>query len=132
LVNKAWVGRLAEAEDAYRAAFGLVPDDPVAHGNLGQFLMDQARYREAEAECSKAIQLQPEHGSFDVQPALREEQVAQAKALGLRRAEPKGPVALLDDRFQPSLVFLKLSRVQLMELAVDHLAQAEDQDQGKS
>src|SRR5262249_42810528 len=63
----AWVGRLAEAEDAYRAALGLVPDDPVAHSSLGQFLLDQARYQEAEAEFSKAIQLQPEHGSFWVQ-----------------------------------------------------------------
>jgi Flp pilus assembly protein TadD len=44
-----------------------LPDDLVAHGNLGQFLLDQARYREAEAEFSKAIQLQPEHGSFWVQ-----------------------------------------------------------------
>jgi serine/threonine protein kinase/WD40 repeat protein/tetratricopeptide (TPR) repeat protein len=62
-----WVGRFPEAEDVYRAALQLVPDDPTAHDNLGRFLLDQARYPEAEAEFTKAIQLQPEHGSFWVQ-----------------------------------------------------------------
>jgi eukaryotic-like serine/threonine-protein kinase len=60
----AWVGRLAEAEEAFRAALKLMPDDPEAHGNLGKFLEDQARYREAEAELSEAIRLQPQHGWF--------------------------------------------------------------------
>ncbi len=60
----AWVGRLAEAEDAYRAALRLRPQDPVAHENLGTFLEDQARYGEAEAEFNEAIRLQPEHGWF--------------------------------------------------------------------
>ena len=32
--------------------------------DLGKFLEDQARYREAEAEFSEAIKLQPEHGWF--------------------------------------------------------------------
>jgi Flp pilus assembly protein TadD len=59
-----WVGRLAEAEEAYRAALKLKPDDPVAHGNLGKFLEDQARYKEADAELNEAIRLQPEHGWF--------------------------------------------------------------------
>jgi len=60
----AWVGRVAEAEEAYRAALKLLPDEPVAQGDLGKFLVDQARYQEAEAELNKAIQLQPEHGWF--------------------------------------------------------------------
>jgi WD40 repeat protein/Flp pilus assembly protein TadD len=60
----AWVGRLAEAEDAYRAALKLMPHDPVVHENLGKFLEDQARYREAEAEFNEAIKLRPEHGWF--------------------------------------------------------------------
>ncbi len=63
----AWVGRLAEAEDAYRAALKLTPHDPVAHEDLGKFLEDQARYGEAEAEFNEAIKLLPEHGSFRVQ-----------------------------------------------------------------
>ena len=63
----AWVGRLAEAEDAYRAALKLMPHDPVAHEDLGKFLEDQARYGEAEAEFNEAIKLLPEHGSFWVQ-----------------------------------------------------------------
>jgi serine/threonine protein kinase/WD40 repeat protein/tetratricopeptide (TPR) repeat protein len=63
----AWVGRLAEAEAAYRAALKMWPDDPVTHSNLGNFLQDQARYAEVEAEFSKAIALQPDHGPFWVQ-----------------------------------------------------------------
>jgi len=75
----AWVGRVAEAEDAYRAALTVKPDDPFAktaelngtlsraHGDLGAFLGDQARYKEAEAEFSEAIKLLPEHGTFMVQ-----------------------------------------------------------------
>jgi WD40 repeat protein/serine/threonine protein kinase/Flp pilus assembly protein TadD len=60
----AWVGRLEEAEEAYRAALKLMPNDPVAHGNLGQFLENQARYQEAEAELNEAVKLQPEHSWF--------------------------------------------------------------------
>jgi tetratricopeptide (TPR) repeat protein len=60
----AWVGRLAEAEEAYRAALKLVPHDPVAHEDLGRFLEGQARYGEAEAEFNEAIKLQPGHGWF--------------------------------------------------------------------
>jgi WD40 repeat protein/tetratricopeptide (TPR) repeat protein len=60
----AWVGRVAEAEDAYRAALKVKPDDPRAHGDFGKFLEGQARYQEAEAEFSQALKLQPENGSF--------------------------------------------------------------------
>jgi Flp pilus assembly protein TadD len=61
------VGRFAEAEKAYRATLKLMPNDPVAHSNLGKFLADQARYHEAKAQLNEAIQLQPEHGSFWVE-----------------------------------------------------------------
>jgi tetratricopeptide (TPR) repeat protein len=60
----AWVGRLAEAEEAYRAALELKPDNPEAHGKFGEFLEDQARYREAEVELNEAIRLQPERGWY--------------------------------------------------------------------
>jgi serine/threonine protein kinase/WD40 repeat protein/tetratricopeptide (TPR) repeat protein len=73
----AWVGRVAEAEDAYRAALKLngpfantvevIQAVSVAHGNFGKFLEDQRRYKEAEAELSEAIKLEPEHGSFWMQ-----------------------------------------------------------------
>jgi tetratricopeptide (TPR) repeat protein len=73
----AWVGRVAEAEDAYRAALKLngpfantaevIGAVAVSHSNFGRFLDDQARYEEAEAEFSEAIKLLPEHGSFWVQ-----------------------------------------------------------------
>jgi tetratricopeptide (TPR) repeat protein len=60
----AWVGRLAEAEEAYRAALKVKADGPVGHGNFGKFLEDQDRYQEAKAELSEAIQLDPEQGWF--------------------------------------------------------------------
>jgi tetratricopeptide (TPR) repeat protein len=37
------VGRIAEAEEAYRAALKLKPDDPVALSNLGKLLESQGR-----------------------------------------------------------------------------------------
>jgi serine/threonine protein kinase/WD40 repeat protein/Flp pilus assembly protein TadD len=66
-IRLAWVGRVAEAEDAYRAALKLKPDDPIAHGNFGKYLADQARYKEAEVQLSEAITLQPDRASFWVQ-----------------------------------------------------------------
>jgi tetratricopeptide (TPR) repeat protein len=60
----AWVGRLTEAEDAFREALKLMPDDPAAHENFGKFLADQARYGEAEAEFTEAIKWRPDHGWF--------------------------------------------------------------------
>jgi serine/threonine protein kinase/WD40 repeat protein/tetratricopeptide (TPR) repeat protein len=63
----AWVGRVAEAEDAYRKALKVKPDDPLAHGDFGRFLEDQARYQEAEAEFSEALKLLPENSLFWVQ-----------------------------------------------------------------
>src|SRR4029077_8411697 len=60
----AWVGRVAEAEETYRAALKIWPDDPLPHSDFGKFLEDQARHMEAEAEFSKAIELQPENSSF--------------------------------------------------------------------
>jgi serine/threonine protein kinase/WD40 repeat protein/tetratricopeptide (TPR) repeat protein len=63
----AWVGRLAEAENAYRAAVQHMPDDPDAHEDLAAFLQEHARYAEAEAEFNEAIRRQPERGWFWVQ-----------------------------------------------------------------
>jgi WD40 repeat protein/serine/threonine protein kinase/tetratricopeptide (TPR) repeat protein len=63
----AWVGRVAEAEDAHRAALKVKPDDAAGHGKFGDFFADQGRYKEAEAEFSEAIKLQPYHGSFWVE-----------------------------------------------------------------
>jgi tetratricopeptide (TPR) repeat protein len=58
------VGRSREAEDAYRAALKLKPDDALTHEKLGMCLENQRRYQEAEAELSESIRLQPEHGWF--------------------------------------------------------------------
>ena len=60
----AWVGRAAEAEEAYRGALKVKPDDPVAHGSFGKFLEDEARYEAAEAELNEAIHLEPEQSWF--------------------------------------------------------------------
>jgi Flp pilus assembly protein TadD len=43
------VGRLAEAEEAYRAALKLKPDDAEAHGNLDKLLEAKARAAKKEA-----------------------------------------------------------------------------------
>ncbi len=58
------VGRVKDAELAYRAAVKLKPDDPFAHGDLAKVLEYQARYKEAEAHVNEAIRLRPEHGWF--------------------------------------------------------------------
>jgi tetratricopeptide (TPR) repeat protein len=63
----AWVGRVGEAEDAYRTALKINPDDPLLHSEFGKFLLDQARYQEAEAEFREAIKRLPTQGSFWVQ-----------------------------------------------------------------
>lgn len=49
----------AEAEALYREAIRVLPDDPVAHYNLGSVLWKGARPAEAEAEYRKAIHLNP-------------------------------------------------------------------------
>jgi eukaryotic-like serine/threonine-protein kinase len=90
----AWVGRLAEAEDAFRSALKLVPHDPVAHEDIGKFLKNQARYGEAEAEFNEAIQLQPEHGWFWVlrgETYADREQWEKASADFSKAAECKEP-----------------------------------------
>jgi serine/threonine protein kinase/WD40 repeat protein/Flp pilus assembly protein TadD len=63
----AWVGRVAEAEQAYRAALQLVPGDSMVHGSFGKFLEHQGRFKKAVDEFNRAIKLQPEHASFWVQ-----------------------------------------------------------------
>jgi tetratricopeptide (TPR) repeat protein len=60
----AWVGRLRDAEEAYRGALKLKPDDPISHEKVGACLWEQGRSREAEPEFSEAIKLRPEHGWF--------------------------------------------------------------------
>jgi tetratricopeptide (TPR) repeat protein len=90
----AWVGRLAEAEDADREALKLLPHDPVAHENLGKFLEDQSRYKEAEAEFSEAIKMLPEQGSFWVQRGWAYADLAQwdkAAADFIKAADCKEP-----------------------------------------
>ena len=90
----AWVGRAAAAEEAYRGALKVKPVDPVAHGNFGKFLEDEARYEEAEAELNEAIHLEPEQSWFWV---LRgwvyadREQWQQASADFAKATECKNP-----------------------------------------
>jgi serine/threonine-protein kinase len=50
-------GKLAEAEEEYREVIRLNPDDPGAHTNLGAFLRDQGRFREALDELRRGHEL---------------------------------------------------------------------------
>ena len=53
-------GRLAEAEQAYRAAVALDPGLVPALGNLGTVLLDQRRPEEAETVLVRALELAPD------------------------------------------------------------------------
>jgi len=55
------LGRLVEAEDAYRAALRLQPQYPEAYNNLGITLHTQARFDEAEAAYRAALALRPHY-----------------------------------------------------------------------
>jgi len=53
--------RYADAEQAYRLAMGLDPQDPRAYVGLGNTFFDQKRYQEAEAAFVRASELDPEN-----------------------------------------------------------------------
>jgi len=55
------LGRLAEAEDAYRTALRLQPQYPEAQNNLGITLHTQARFDDAEAAYRAALGLRPDY-----------------------------------------------------------------------
>jgi WD40 repeat protein/tetratricopeptide (TPR) repeat protein len=100
----AWVGRVAEAEDAYRAALKIKPDDPATRGKFGDFLGDQGRYKEAEAEFSEAIKLQPYHSSLWVERGWTYADMGQwdkasadfVKATQCKEPDPEARYARLD------------------------------------
>jgi WD40 repeat protein/tetratricopeptide (TPR) repeat protein len=51
----AWVGRVTEAEEAYRAALRLAPDDPDAHENIGYLESQMGKPAEALPALQKAL-----------------------------------------------------------------------------
>ena len=53
-------GRLAEAEEAYRASLALRPERSEAHKVLGNLLMQQSRFADAEAAYKQALTLDPQ------------------------------------------------------------------------
>lgn len=53
-------GRLGLAEQAYRGAIALNPDNPRAHLNLAVVLADRGAYDEAERAAREALRLDPE------------------------------------------------------------------------
>jgi tetratricopeptide (TPR) repeat protein len=52
-------GQLAEAENAYRAALAIVPDDPAVTHNLGVAIAAQGRHREAIGCFEAALRADP-------------------------------------------------------------------------
>lgn len=54
-----YVGRYEEAEEEYRKALKMDPNDPVAHNNLGYLLCNLNRYKESEKEYKEAIRIDP-------------------------------------------------------------------------
>jgi serine/threonine-protein kinase len=61
--------RLMEATDHYRQAVRLEPDFALAHGALGQTLLAQREFTEAEAETRRGLELLPE-GAKDLRANL--------------------------------------------------------------
>ena len=51
----AWVGRVTEAEEAYRAALRLAPDDPDAHENVGYLQSQMGKLAEALPAYQRAL-----------------------------------------------------------------------------
>lgn len=53
------IGRLSDAETAFRAGLDRDPSEPIAHLRLGQLLMKQRRYEEAERHLWRSAELAP-------------------------------------------------------------------------
>lgn len=59
------LGRLEEAEEAYRRAIHLLPDNPETYNNLAWLLYTQGRrLEEAEALAARAANLAPDRPEF--------------------------------------------------------------------
>src|SRR5882762_1061893 len=54
-------GRLAEAEQEFRAVIALAPRDPLGYANLGLTYLRAGRYGEAEAQLDRARRLDPKN-----------------------------------------------------------------------
>jgi predicted O-linked N-acetylglucosamine transferase (SPINDLY family) len=54
-------GQLPEAEDNFRAAVSLKPDDAAVHYNLGLVLWRQGRLEESAASYRQALRIKPDH-----------------------------------------------------------------------
>ncbi len=52
-------GKYTEAEDAYRKAIVINPNEPVAHYQLAMALLGQSKNPEAKAEFQKYLELNP-------------------------------------------------------------------------
>jgi Flp pilus assembly protein TadD len=53
--------KVDEAEQRFRQAIALAPEDDGAHGRLAWTLLRRGRWVEAEAACREAVLLNPEH-----------------------------------------------------------------------
>ena len=64
------VGRLDEAEDAYRIALRLAPDDAVIQGNLGLLYKERADYPNARRYLVQAARALPDDHEFCIYAAM--------------------------------------------------------------
>jgi len=55
-----FLGRAADAEESFRKALAVNPDDPLAQINLGDELLTQKKYQEAVDAYRKAIKVNPD------------------------------------------------------------------------
>jgi tetratricopeptide (TPR) repeat protein len=73
----AWVGRVTEAEEAYRAALRLAPDDPDAHENIGSLQSQMGKPAEALPALQKALAIRQKLA--DANPTVSRHQVEVAR-----------------------------------------------------
>ncbi len=90
--------RIEEAEEAYRKAIDLNPNDATAYSNLGNLLQNQQRIEEAEEAYRKAIDLNPNEATaysnlgnlLSDQQRIEEAEEAYRKAIDLNPENSSG------------------------------------------
>ncbi len=89
--------KFADAENEYRKALKLEPDNPKLHNMLGAILRDQNQFKDAESEFRKAVDLEPVRADWhtDLGQILLLQQKLPNAAVHFRQAlklEPNNPL----------------------------------------